>query len=114
MKIKKTWMYLYRGVDWEGNTLEFLLSATRDAEAAKRFFLKALRSPACSAPGARLVEEQVEEPTAASASNTTTPAPRVTNADKSAAYPNTVSDLKPSGKLSEGVGTREVKYLNNL
>src|SRR5260370_18143202 len=87
IKIKKTWMYLYRAVDSEGNTLEFLLSPARDAEAAKPFFLKALRSPACSAPGARLVEEQVEEPTAAAASNTTTPAPRVINVDQNAAYP---------------------------
>ena len=65
IKIKKTWMYLYRAVDSDGNTLEFLLSPTRDAEAAKRFFVKALHSSACSAPGARPVEEQVEEPTAA-------------------------------------------------
>src|SRR2546425_725177 len=38
IKVKKVWMYLYRAVDSEGNTLEFLLSPTRDAEAAKRFF----------------------------------------------------------------------------
>jgi len=31
-------MYLYRAVDSDGNTLEFLLSPTRDAQAAKRFF----------------------------------------------------------------------------
>src|SRR5437879_1147468 len=37
IKIKKVWMYLYRAVDSQGNTLEFLLSPTRDAEAAKRF-----------------------------------------------------------------------------
>ncbi len=37
VKIRKTWMFLYRAVDSEGNTLEFLLSATRDAEASKRF-----------------------------------------------------------------------------
>jgi transposase, IS6 family len=45
MKIKKTWMYLYRAVDSEGSTLEFLLSPTRDAEAAKRFFVTSLRRP---------------------------------------------------------------------
>src|SRR5438105_5392439 len=44
IKIKKVWMYLYRAVDSEGNTLEFLLSQTRDAEAVKRFFVKALHS----------------------------------------------------------------------
>ena len=46
IKIKKTWTYLYRAVDSEGNTLEFLLSPTRDAEAAKRFFVKACTSSA--------------------------------------------------------------------
>src|SRR5947208_9289887 len=45
IKIKKAWMYLYRAVDSEGNTLEFLLSPTRDAQAATRFFLKALQPP---------------------------------------------------------------------
>jgi transposase, IS6 family len=34
VKVKKMWMYLYRAVDFQGTTLEFLLSATRDAEAA--------------------------------------------------------------------------------
>src|SRR2546421_11479089 len=49
IKIKKVWFYLYRAVDSEGKTLEFLLSPTRDAKAAKRFFCKALRASACSA-----------------------------------------------------------------
>ena len=53
IKVRKTWMYLYRAVDSQGNTLEFLLRPTRDAEAAKRFFLKALHSPAGSASPAR-------------------------------------------------------------
>jgi transposase, IS6 family len=35
-------MYLSRSVGSEGNTLEFLLSPTRDAEAAKGFFSKTL------------------------------------------------------------------------
>ena len=37
IKVKKVWMYLYRAVDSDGNTLEFLLSPTRDTEAAKCF-----------------------------------------------------------------------------
>jgi transposase, IS6 family len=49
IKIKGTWTYLYRAVDSEGNILEFLLSPTRDAEAAKCFFVKALHYCACSA-----------------------------------------------------------------
>jgi IS6 family transposase len=35
IKVKKAWMYLYRSVDSAGNTLEFLLSPARDAEAAR-------------------------------------------------------------------------------
>src|SRR6266851_9319529 len=62
IKIKKTWTYLYRAVDSEGNTLEFLLSPTRDAVAAKRFFLKALQHPACSPSPARVADEQVAQP----------------------------------------------------
>ena len=73
IKIKKVWTYLYRAVDSQGNTLEFLLSPTRDAEAAKRFFLKALPSPADSAPQAHPFEEQVAEPT--SMANPVTPTP---------------------------------------
>jgi transposase-like protein len=42
VKVKGAWMYLYRAVDSQGNTLEFLMSSTRDAQAAKRFFAKAL------------------------------------------------------------------------
>ena len=42
MKVKKVWMYLSRTVDSRGNTLAFLLSPTRDAQAAKCFFAKAL------------------------------------------------------------------------
>jgi transposase, IS6 family len=62
IKIKKTWMYPYRAVDSEGSTLEFLLSPTRDAQAAKRFLVKALHATACSAPQARPVQEQVASP----------------------------------------------------
>ena len=36
------WRYLYRAVDGAGRTVEFLLSAARDAAAARRFFLRAL------------------------------------------------------------------------
>ncbi len=83
IKIKGTWTYLYRAVDSDGNTLEFLLSSTRDAEAAKRFFLKALHSSPTSAPQAHPVEERVAESTAAA--NSFTPTPRVINVDKNAA-----------------------------
>lgn len=35
-------MYLYRAVDSEGNTIDFYLRESRDKQAAKRFFKKAL------------------------------------------------------------------------
>jgi len=114
IKVKKVWMYLYRAVDSDGNTLEFLLSPTRDAQAAKRFFVKALHSTAPSAPGAPPIEEQVEEPTALAAPTPTKSAPRVINVDKNAAYPKAIADLKASGTLPESVELRQVKYLNNL
>jgi hypothetical protein len=40
VKVKGRWTYLYRTVDSRGHTIDFLLSAKRDAEAAKRFFRK--------------------------------------------------------------------------
>ncbi len=114
IKIKGTWTYLYRAVDSDGNTLEFLLSPTRDAEAAERFFVKALHSSASSTPQARPVEEQVEEPTMAADPNPTPSAPRVINVDKNAAYPKAIADLKAAGILPAAVELRQVKYLNNL
>ncbi len=34
IKMKKQWVYLYRAVDSQGNTLDFFFSPTRDAKAA--------------------------------------------------------------------------------
>jgi transposase, IS6 family len=114
IKVKKVWLYLYRAVDSQGNTLEFLLSPTRDAQAAKRFFVKALHSTAGSAPQARPVEEQAAQSTAPIEPKTTTSAPRVITVDKNAAYPKAIAELKASGALPEQVELRQVKYLNNL
>ncbi|BCL84584.1 hypothetical protein ccbrp13_70490 [Ktedonobacteria bacterium brp13] len=112
IKIKKVWFYLYRAVDSEGNTLEFLLSPTRDAEAATRFFLKALHSTADLALQAPPAEEQIAQP--ATVANPATSTPRVINVDKNAAYPKAVADLKAAEALPEQVELRQVKYLNNL
>jgi IS6 family transposase len=89
VKIKGTWMYLYRAVDSAGATLEFLLSTTRDAEAAKQFFSKALRAP-----------------------HTVTP--RVITVDKNPAYPKALADLKSAGAVPQTCELRQVKYLNNI
>jgi len=112
IKVKNIWTYLYRAVDSEGNTLEFLLSPTRDAEAATRFFLKALHSTADIASQAHSVEEQMAQ--LATAANPATAVPRVINVDKNAAYPKAIADLKAAGALPEHVELRQVKYLNNL
>ncbi len=45
IKVKGVWTYLYRAVDSLGQTIDFRLSASRDADAAKRFFRKALAQP---------------------------------------------------------------------
>jgi transposase, IS6 family len=45
VKVKGRRIYLYRAVDSRGQTIDFLLLAKRDAEAAKRFFRKALAQP---------------------------------------------------------------------
>jgi hypothetical protein len=45
IKVKGRWTYLYRAVDKCGQAIDFLLSAKRDAAAAKRFFCKALAQP---------------------------------------------------------------------
>src|ERR1700682_5199699 len=72
VKVKKVWMYLYRAVDSVGNTLDFFLSVTRDAQAAKHFFRITLTAP-----------------------HTTTP--RVITVDKNAAYPKALKELKDEG-----------------
>jgi transposase, IS6 family len=82
-------MYLYRAVDSAGNTLDFLLSATRDAQAAKRFFSKML-----------------------AASHTVVP--RVITVDKNAAYPKAFNQLQEEGILPKSCALRQSKYLNNL
>lgn len=42
VKVHGQWAYLYRALDKHGNTIDFYLSPTRNARAAKRFLGKAL------------------------------------------------------------------------
>jgi IS6 family transposase len=69
---------LYRAVDSQGKTIDFLLTANRNAEAAKRFFRKALKA----------VHNRE---------------PRVSNVDKNAAYPEAIDELKQKKQMLEGV-----------
>ncbi len=89
IKVKKQWVYLYRAVDSQGNTLDFFLSSTRDAKAAKEFLLKTLTSSHTSEP-------------------------RVINVDKNAAYPKAFNEIKAEGHLPASCELRQIKYLNNL
>ena len=89
IKVKKEWVYLYRAVDSQGNTLDFFFSPTRDTQAAKQFLLKTL-----------------------AASHTTEP--RVITVDKNAAYPKAFAELKAEGLIPLNCELRQVKYLNNL
>ena len=89
VKVKGVWMYLYRAVDSDGNTVEFMLSSTRNATSAKRFFRKALRAKHATPP-------------------------RVINVDKNPSYPKAVNKLKKKGTLPQACELRPVKYLNNL
>ena len=43
IKVKGEWRYLYRAVDKQGQTIDFLLTEQRDQEAALRFLKKAIR-----------------------------------------------------------------------
>lgn len=69
IKVKGKDRYLYRAVDSTGQTVDFLLTARRDAEAAKRFFRKVF-----SAEG--------------------NPVPRVLNVDGNPAYPGSGSGIE--------------------
>jgi transposase, IS6 family len=76
-------------VDSTGATIDFLLSAKRNAAAAERFLGKAL-----GRQGHRV--------------------PRVINTDKHACYPTAVVQLKAEGALEENCRHRPVQYLNNV
>src|SRR4051794_8237060 len=74
IKVKGQDRYLYRAVDSTGQTIEFLLTAKRDAASAKRFFRKALSGDGNAVP-------------------------RVLNVDKNPAYPAAFRALKAEGTL---------------
>jgi putative transposase len=42
IRVKGEWKYLYRAVDKDGNTIDFLLRAHRDKTAARRYFEKSI------------------------------------------------------------------------
>ena len=89
VQVKGRWCYLYRAIDSSGATIDFLLSALRDAAAAKRLFRKALSDPSH-------------------------PQPRVINTDEAAIYKSAIPAMKKEGMLRRRCKHRPVQYLNNV
>jgi putative transposase len=85
IKVKGDWKYLYRAVDKQGKTVDFLLTAKRDKPAAQRFFDKAMR--------ANRVPEKV-------------------TMDKSGANKAAMDEI--NGRGDAPIIVRQVKCLNNI
>ena len=85
IKVKGVWKYLYRAVDKDGNTVDYLLTAKRDKAAARRFFEKAMRLHGL---------------------------PEKIAMDKSGANKAAIDDINDG--LENKIVVRQVKYLNNI
>lgn len=85
VKVNGKWQYLYRAVDKEGNTVDYLLRARRDKKAARQFFNKAIHNNGV---------------------------PDKINIDKSGSNKSAIDDFnEDNGTLIE---IRQCKYLNNI
>ena len=85
IKVHRQWTYLYRAVDKEGHTIDFLLRAQRDKDAAMSFFEKAMRQN--GDPG------------------------KVTM-DKSGANKAAIDEINQNRDVP--IEVRQIKYLNNI
>jgi len=87
IRIKGQWKYLYRAVDSGGQTIDFLLTAKRDAPAALRFFRKAIAHNG---------------------------EPEGVTIDKSGANAAALAELNAGREKDDSIKVRQSKYLNNL
>src|SRR5262249_27309284 len=87
IKVKGQWRYLYRAVDKQGQTVDFLPSKDRDKAAAIRFFRKSIDN--------NEVPEKI-------------------TLDGSQASHQAVAELKAEGVLPAQTLVRSNKYLNNM
>ena len=85
IKVKGVWKYLYRAVDKEGKTVDFLLTARRDKAAALRFFEKAMKASGI---------------------------PEKVTLDKSGANKAAMDEINALSEIP--IIVRQVKYLNNI
>src|SRR5450759_1428929 len=85
IKVKGVWKYLYRAVDKEGRTVDFLLKAKRDKAAANWFFEKAMRHNGD---------------------------PEKVTMDKSGANKSAIDGVNDDRELP--IEIRQIKYLNNI
>ncbi|CDG19911.1 transposase [Xenorhabdus poinarii G6] len=87
IKVRGQWKYLYLAVDSSGQTIDFLLTAKRDAPAARRFFRKAIRHHG---------------------------EPEIVTIDKSGANTAALDSLNAGKTKEDHIAIRQNKYLNNL
>jgi transposase-like protein len=87
IKLNGKWVYLYRAVDKEGNTIDFLLRAKRDAVAAKAFFKKAIKHNG---------------------------RPEKVTVDKSGSNKAALDYCNQDLSENEKIQIRQIKYLNNI
>ena len=80
VRVKGRWCYLYRVIDSTGATIDFLLSALQDADAAKSLFRKAL-------------------------SDRSHPQPRVINTDLAPIYSSAIPDSRKEGDAAQSLST---------
>ena len=88
VRISGRWLYLFRAVDSQGQTVDFYLSETRDREAAKRFLKKALANPDNRPP-------------------------RVFARDGLRSYPTAIRELQSEGLIHCSCQHRTRPYANN-